>query len=136
LYFTGILRRSAPIASLHEMSIDRKSKNLYEMMDLTSEAFNNLTHEFDLERFAMQVSEGWKLKKDMSDTISNPSIDTIIEVGKKNGALGSKLLGAGGGGMILFIAPPATHKKIRDDLPNLREIDIKFSDIGSCTKVI
>ena len=66
--------------------------------------------------------------------ISNPDIDQIIEIGEKNGAFGSKLLGAGGGGMILFIAPVETHEKIRESLSNLHEIEVKFSFRGSRTE--
>ena len=134
MFFTGTLRPSATAASSHEINIEHKSKNLHEMMDLTNKAADNLNNNFDLKEFGMQISEGWKLKKDMSNKISNPNIDHIIKIGEKNGAFGSKLLGAGGGGMILFVAPCETHEKIRESLSKLHEIEVKFSHSGSYTE--
>ena len=63
--------------------------------------------------------------------ISNKHIDEIYEIGKKNGALGGKLLGAGGGGFMIFVAPPELHNKIKNALPKQMFVPFNFDFIGS-----
>jgi len=77
------------------------------------------------------LHEGWKLKKTLSQKISNTNIDDIYEVGLRAGALGGKLLGAGGGGFMLFYVPPDRRQALRESLRKLLCIPIAFSNRGS-----
>ena len=84
-----------------------------------------------LERFGRLLDENWKLKRSLSHKVSTPYIDQIYQTAKKAGALGGKLLGAGGGGFVLIFAPPSRHPKIKEKLKKLLLVPIKFEDLGS-----
>ena len=77
------------------------------------------------------LHESWKLKRELSNTISNPQIDQIYEEGIEAGALGGKILGAGGGGFIIFFAAPEHHANIRNKLKNLTHVPFRFDNMGS-----
>ena len=77
------------------------------------------------------LHEGWLLKKKTSSLISTAAIDEVYRVGQKSGAWGGKLLGAGGGGFVLFIAPPKSHPRLRKELNKLKELSFDFDTEGS-----
>ena len=77
------------------------------------------------------MHESWKLKRSLSAKVSTPKIDEIYEAGIKAGATGGKILGAGGGGFILFFAEPKNHKKIIERLKSLVHVVFHFDDVGS-----
>ena len=85
----------------------------------------------NIEDFGRLLDENWKLKKSLSKKISNSSIDQIYSDVISAGAYGGKLLGAGGGGFILFIAKPELHEIIKEKLKKLLYVDFAFSDGGS-----
>lgn len=76
------------------------------------------------------LHETWTLKK-KTHALAHKEIDAVYTAGRKAGAWGGKLLGAGGGGFMLFIAPPKTHAKIRKTLAKLKELPIGFDRVGS-----
>ena len=76
----------------------------------------------------------WNKKKELEKSISNKSIDEIYSLALKNGTIGGKLLGAGGGGFLLFYVPLEYHERVRRALDFLRELDFKFDYEG--TKMI
>ena len=71
------------------------------------------------------------MKKELADSISSPFIDELYNTGMKAGALGGKLLGAGGGGFMLFIAEPSTHETIRQALSRLITVSFRIGSLGS-----
>jgi D-glycero-alpha-D-manno-heptose-7-phosphate kinase len=77
------------------------------------------------------MDESWKIKRTLTQKISNASIDEIYEAGLSAGALGGKLLGAGGGGFMLFFVPPEKQKALRMRLKKLLCIPFGFSTRGS-----
>ena len=85
----------------------------------------------NLEQFGQLLHYNWKLKKSLSNKISGSDIDDIYELGLKNGATGGKLLGAGGGGFILFYCENLFHNKLRNSLIKLRELSFNFERTGS-----
>lgn len=85
----------------------------------------------NLEAFGELLHEGWELKKTLASGISRPEIDEWYETARKNGALGGKLLGAGGGGFLLLYAEPDRHDAIRGALPNLRHTPVELEPQGS-----
>jgi len=84
-----------------------------------------------MERLGEYLQESWKLKKFLAKGITNLTIDKIYENGMRAGAFGGKLLGAGGGGFFLFIAPPDRHKAIIESVGGLRQLDFEFEEMGS-----
>jgi len=77
------------------------------------------------------LDEFWEQKKKLSDKVSNPLIDKIYKKAKSAGALGGKILGAGGGGFMLFYVPYRKKEKLKKALSNFVPIDIKFENSGS-----
>jgi D-glycero-alpha-D-manno-heptose-7-phosphate kinase len=77
------------------------------------------------------LHENWLLKKSLNDGVSTGEIDAWYEAGRAAGATGGKLLGAGGGGFLLFYAPQERHERIKAALPQLRPISMGFEPLGS-----
>jgi len=77
------------------------------------------------------LNEQWKVKKSMTNLITNSKIDDMYEVGIRSGALGGKLLGAGGGGFILFLVPPEKHEQLKANLNNILHVPFRFDFSGS-----
>ena len=84
-----------------------------------------------LKDFGLLLDETWKLKKLLSKSVSSPLLDSLYNEGISAGALGGKILGAGGGGFLLFYAEPKFHKSLRKALSKLKEIDFRFDFEGS-----
>ena len=85
----------------------------------------------NLDEFGKKLDSNWELKKKLSKNISNSVFDDIYDLAKNNGAIGGKILGAGGGGFFLFYCPTKYQKKLRLALKNLKELPFKFSKYGS-----
>ena len=81
--------------------------------------------------FGKLLNECWRLKKQLSEKVSNPYIDTIYETALKNGAIGGKILGAGGGGFILFFVNPEDRERLRQSLNFLLHVPFRFDTLGS-----
>ena len=77
------------------------------------------------------MNETWKLKKSLSEKVSTSLIDEIYEIGLKNGAVGGKILGAGGGGFILFFVSPQNKIKLYESMKKLLHIPFRFDSTGS-----
>jgi len=104
---------------------------LREMRDLADEMRCVISGNGDIDQFAELLHMGWKLKKSLGFGISNQRIDDWYSAARKAGAQGGKLLGAGGGGFLLLIAPQEKHQAIRDALGNPREIPFEVDRRGS-----
>jgi D-glycero-alpha-D-manno-heptose-7-phosphate kinase len=85
----------------------------------------------NLNDFGKILHEGWVLKKNITEDISSEVIDKYYQLALDSGAIGGKLLGAGGGGFLLFYAEKINHNKIRNALFNLTEMKFKFDDAGT-----
>ncbi|MDR2599820.1 MAG: kinase [Oscillospiraceae bacterium] len=131
MFFTGVSRLSSDIARQQEKDAYDKIAELQEMKNLVDEAQGILLSQKDLLEFGKLLDTAWKLKRGMSDIISSEYIDTIYKTGINNGAVGGKLLGAGGGGFIMLFAPPEAHKGLCKALDHLLHIPISFENEGS-----
>ena len=109
---------------------ETKFDSQMQMTKLVEKAIKYLS-ESDLEGFGKTLDENWQLKKSLSNKISNKEIDDIYSLAKKNGALGGKLLGAGGGGFLLFYCRKSNQGILRRALGKLREVRFKFDNTGS-----
>ena len=129
LFFTEQLRNAHDIADKKINNIKNKKVTLNDMRDLVDDAEREL-FSGNIEDFAKLLNEQWMIKKDMEKSISNDEIDAIYKTGINAGAVGGKLLGAGGGGFILFLTPPEKHEQVRYAL-KLREVPVDFEHLGS-----
>lgn len=122
--FTGI-KRSAD--STTKAQISHGASNFGALKDIVSIAEEAATHieSQDLPGFAALLNVSWERKKSLDSGVSNPTINELIERGRKNGALGAKLLGAGAGGFVAFLVPPERQRSFKETI----EADI-LSDVG------
>lgn len=135
LFFTGFTRFSAEIQKSTTSSLEEKAKQLEKMLELVDEAQEVLQNkEIDLDEFGKLLDQTWRLKRQTGNQISTGSIDELYEKGIEAGALGGKLLGAGGGGFLLFYVPQDKQLSVRKALSTLLEVPFRFEDEG--TKVI
>ena len=84
-----------------------------------------------LSEFGALLDETWRLKRQLADNISNSALDEIYATARQAGALGGKLLGAGGGGFMLFFVPPECQARVRQALERLLVVPFRFSAAGS-----
>jgi len=113
-----------------EGSRDKRSV-LTEMRDLAAELRNTMGGKGDLQDFGRILHEGWELKRSLGFGISNAGVDEWYQAARANGAMGGKLLGAGGGGFLLVMAPPERHDAIRAACGNPRELPFRIDRRGS-----
>jgi D-glycero-alpha-D-manno-heptose-7-phosphate kinase len=130
LFFTGITRLASEIAGEQIKTANQKITELTRMNEMVKEGME-LAKKARFEDFGKLLHESWLLKRALSAKISNNTIDEIYNSALSNGAMGGKLLGAGGGGFMLIFAKPENHSRIRKTLGNLIEIPFKFSKTGS-----
>jgi len=131
LCFTGFARLASELAREQIKVTPEKFAELSEMQSLTKEAFSILRSSNSLDEFGKLLDIQWKIKKSITNKISNKVIDEIYSTGIKSGALGGKLLGAGGGGFMLFYAHESKHEAIKSALKDQIFIPFRFEDIGS-----
>lgn len=129
-FYTGSGRDSSKILSEQKNNISVKKKILLEMRDQAEEAKQMLKNG-DLTKFGEMLDCGWNLKKQLSNLITNETIDKYYEKGLKAGAIGGKLSGAGGGGFITFYCEKEHQKSLRETLTELKEMKIKIDIHGS-----
>jgi len=101
------------------------------MYHLVDEAVNILNGENDLLEFGKLLHEAWQLKRSLTNKISTPYIDYLYETATRSGAIGGKLLGAGGGGFILFFVKPELQPKVKESLHGLLHVPFRFESSGS-----
>jgi D-glycero-alpha-D-manno-heptose-7-phosphate kinase len=132
LYFTGFSRIASEIAKEQIRLTPQRKNELERMGQMVSEAEAIVTNpNRSLDEFGHLLHECWQVKKTLTQKITNTNLDEIYEAGRSAGALGGKLLGAGGGGFMLFFVPPERREALRGRLKNLLCVPIKFSDRGS-----
>ncbi|MFA5859193.1 MAG: kinase [Elusimicrobiota bacterium] len=132
LFFTGISRNATDIAQEQIKNTGKNVKELQKMDKLVDEAYSIVTSakpEFKL--FGKLLNETWKLKRSLSSKISNDCIDDIYATALHNGAIGGKLLGAGGGGFMLFYVEPQNQLRLKKALGKLINISFEFEFTGS-----
>ena len=132
LVFTEIVRDSFKYSKNIVKNFKFNLKEMEELIMYVDEAYKLLIHKnFSPFEFGKLLSDYWKIKKNLSKNTSNETIDNIYNISIKNGALGGKLLGAGGGGFFLIIADPSAHFKIKKKLSPLVCLNCKFENEGT-----
>ena len=136
LFFTGFSRFASEIESSKLVNFSQKSDSLQRMMDMVMEAEDLLkNNNRDLQQFGWMLQEAWEYKKSLSSIVSTSAIDEIYNRAIASGALGGKILGAGGGGFILFFVPPEKQSAVRNSLAELIEVPFSFEQEG-CSVVL
>jgi D-glycero-alpha-D-manno-heptose-7-phosphate kinase len=131
MFYTGTTRDAAEILTKQRASIGQKTAVLRKMCEMARELRNVLTDGRDLNAFGRLLDEGWRAKRSLEPSISNAKIDEYYERGIRAGALGGKLLGAGGGGFLLFFCEPHQQRHVRAELAELRELTFSLDPEGS-----
>ena len=135
MYFTGFTRFSSEIQKANAAGREDKTAQLKDMLSMVDEAEKILTdQEASLDEFGRMLDYTWKLKRQTGAAVSTNSIDALYAVGMKAGALGGKLLGAGGGGFLIFYVQPDKQEAVRKAMKDLMHIPFAFEDGG--TRVI
>jgi D-glycero-alpha-D-manno-heptose-7-phosphate kinase len=131
LFFTGIKRTAATVAQSYACDIVAVEQQLHTMGAMVEEAFQILAGGSDLTSFGKLLHEGWRAKRSLSEQVSTPVVDEIYAAALSAGAIGGKLIGAGGGGFMLLFARPSDHERIRERLHRLVHVPFRFERGGS-----
>ena len=135
MFFTGFTRFSSDVQKANNVTAADKRTQLKEMYALVDDAEKVLTDkEKSLDDFGYMLDHTWKLKRQTGLSISTNSIDALYQKGIEAGALGGKLLGAGGGGFLVFYVQPEKQDAVRWAMKDLMYIPFRFEDGG--TRVI
>lgn len=130
LFFTGFSRYASEIAAEQIRLTPQKTKELEKMRRMVDSAIALLGKK-NANDFGKLLHESWQIKRTLSSQISNDAIDDIYDAGRSAGALGGKLLGAGGGGFMLFFVKPKDQARVKARLNKLLYVPVKIEDKGS-----
>lgn len=132
MFFTGFTRFSSDIQKENEKERKDRTAQLREMCCLADEAEQVLTDKnASLNEFGRLLDYTWKLKRQTGSRISTDSIDALYQRGISAGALGGKLLGAGGGGFLIFYVPMVRQQKVMEAMEGLLHIPFQFDNNGT-----
>ena len=132
MFFTGFTRFSSDIQKANHLDDESKAKQLKQMLNLVDEAECILTDQSkDLDDFGRLLDVTWKLKRQTGKSVSTSNIDDLYDKGIAAGALGGKLLGAGGGGFLVFYVQPENQMSVKEAMKDLLYIPFKFEDGGT-----
>ncbi|MDA1334977.1 MAG: kinase [bacterium] len=132
LFFTGYPRNASEIAKEQIKKTPERKVELAKMYSMVDQGYNILTDEkADLDEFGKLLHESWMIKRGLTSKITNDDINSMYSNARKAGALGGKLIGAGGGGFLLFYVPVEKQMAVKAVLSNLLHVPFKFENLGS-----
>jgi D-glycero-alpha-D-manno-heptose-7-phosphate kinase len=131
LVFTGIKRKASDVVAKQLQRVDENKRVLHTMHEMVYAGVKILTDHHPLREFGDLLHQAWQAKRSLDGGVSNPEIDGIYEQGRNAGAWGGKLLGAGGGGFMLFFAPPDTHPQLTRVFAGRQLLPVKINAPGS-----
>ena len=132
MFFTGLTRFASEIAESQIRNLHNKSIELGKMREMVDQAIDLLQDEHSsIDAFGELLDQNWSYKRSLSERITTPEIDEIYAKAKKAGAIGGKLLGAGGGGFMLFFVPPDKQPAVCKILNKLVHVPFEFDSSGS-----
>ena len=130
LFYTGNTRDSRKILSEQSDSIESKRKSLDDLVATVDSVCEKLANG-DIDCVGSELDRTWMIKKQLAGGISNPDIDSMYDIARSNGAIGGKILGAGGGGFMLLYVPEEKQESVRKGLRQFREVDFNIDYQGS-----
>lgn len=131
LVFTGIKRAASEVAGPQLQKVGANRATLRLMRDMAYEAHALLTSRRPLTDFGDLLHQTWAVKRSLDEGVSNAEINALYERGRQAGARGGKLLGAGGGGFMLFFTPPEARERLREAFPDKQVLPVKLNAPGS-----
>ncbi|MCM8776615.1 MAG: kinase [Candidatus Omnitrophica bacterium] len=131
LYFTGFQRMASEIAKEQIANTLHRKAELERIYEMVDEALSILIGNGNLVEFGKLLHESWRIKQQLSNRITTPAINAISEAAMDAGAVGTKLLGAGGGGFMLLFVRPEDQPKVRERLKSLLYVPFRFETQGS-----
>ncbi|MHC4874086.1 MAG: GHMP family kinase ATP-binding protein [Planctomycetota bacterium] len=131
LFYTGISRIAADVAKAQIENTETNTDALNKMKKYVDDATEILSSDADLKEFGMLLNDNWQLKQSLSDRITTPEADDLYNRAIKAGAIGGKLLGAGGGGFMLIFAEPEKQSNVRKELSDYLHVPFEFDFEGS-----
>lgn len=131
LFYTGIKRTASDVAQSYVQNIEEKRQQLEGLSRLVGEALDTLYSEQDITAFGRLLHEAWRIKRSFSGKVSNSHVDGIYDAAIEAGAIGGKILGAGGGGFMLFFVPPERKVQVRTKLGDYIHVPFRFESMGS-----
>ena len=132
LFFTGVSRFSSEVAKSQLENMKNCHSQMREIQGMVGEGLSILTNDnSSLDEFGFLLNDAWKMKSSLSRDITNSGIDDIYDIAIKNGAIGGKILGAGGGGFVLFFVKPQDQNKVKNALKSLTYVPFSFENTGS-----
>ena len=132
MFYTGFQRKTSSILTEQKdnMQEEKKFSALMTMVELVWELRDSL-YAGDLTEFGSIMNRNWTLKQQLASKITNPTLNTLYDTAIRNGALGGKILGAGGGGFLLLYCEKEKQDNVRTALEAVRELEFKFDSEGS-----
>jgi D-glycero-alpha-D-manno-heptose-7-phosphate kinase len=130
LVFTGISRVSADVAGSIIANLSERSDAMATLQHMVDRAIEILSSAADVAEFGRLLHESWLLKATLSPKVTNASIDAIYQAARDAGAIGGKLLGAGGGGFMLLVVRPEDRGRVRQALKDLITVPFRFETSG------
>lgn len=132
LFFTGLSRYASEIAKKQIENLDKRESQLRTMVGLVDEAIDVLqSDDRPIREIGELLHQSWRLKTELADNVTTPEIDEIYEAARDAGAVGGKLLGAGGGGFMLLFVEPDKQPAVTERLKNLVRVNFDVDEIGS-----
>jgi D-glycero-alpha-D-manno-heptose-7-phosphate kinase len=132
LFFTGISRTAAEVAQAQLDNLKHHAPEMRAMQQMVGRAMEILTSPAsDIVDFGRLLGEGWTLKRRLSDRVTNSTVDACYDAAMRAGAIGGKLLGAGGGGFMLLFVRPEQQARVQEALRSLIRVPFKFDISGS-----
>ena len=131
LFYTGIKRTASDMAQSYVKNIEDKGPLMRALSQTVDEGISILYGERDIAEFGKLLNEAWQIKRKFSAQVSNPQVNEIYDNAISAGALGGKILGAGGGGFMVLFVPPERQKQVREKLNNFIHVRFKFEFSGS-----
>lgn len=130
LFFTGNTRDSRKILSEQSDSIEAKRPMLDDLVNIVDKMYEEI-NQGNFDSVGQTLDRTWQIKKKFATGVTNPEIDLMYEAARNAGAVGGKILGAGGGGFLLCYVPPAMHENVRTALRKYREVPFGVDPQGS-----
>ena len=131
LFYTGIMRTAETVSSTYATNTVKKTAQLKRIYQIVYEAIETIVSQDSLDGVGRLLHESWVEKRKLSDMVSNTRVEDIYQSALKSGALGGKLCGAGGGGMMLLYVPRKHQSSVRSALSSLLYVPFRFSKTGS-----
>lgn len=129
-FYTGITRRASTVLTEQKKNIPSKKKSLDVLIELTNQAQVALQNN-ELDKIGRMLDEAWKIKRGFANNVSNDLIDDMYRKSMDAGALGGKILGAGGGGFLMMYVPMHRQEDVRTALRDFKEINVGLEPQGS-----